>query len=242
MTDITISKTDLASRDKTITEQAARIKKLEQDAKNNSNAGSVSASFNKEDQEMLGDLADPISKMINEAMQGVSAELSPTLTSITESMTALKSQVENQNINLFSGVASTTLQNYDKVKTTEEFKSLLEKRVPGTNITYGDSWADAEKRNSLSEMQEIVNMVEVESEEETTESPANFEPSGSSSEEESPNMGTKFLFKASDLQVKTKEYNAGQMTHEEYDAFEEKFNKAVDEGQVLNDLDDLETT
>lgn len=244
MSDITISKADLKARDQKINDlqrenTALKAKNSSDNQQGGGDTGNVSAIFSKDDQEVLGELAEPMMRLVQTAMSGVTKQLTPTFEKLASSMTSLEEQVQNQNKNLFSGVASTTLKNYDKVKGTDEFASLLDKRVPGTNITFGDSWADAEERNSFSEMQEIIDMVELESNDdsETDNEPANFEPTGGSSADEQ-RMTTQFKYKASDLKTKMDAYKAGEINNDDFDSFEEKFNEAVDAGQVLDDLSD----
>jgi len=245
MSDITISKADLKARDQKITDQAKRIKELEAGNGGGSGDGdstTVSASFSKDDQDVLGELAGPIERLLGTALSGVTDKLNPMLNQITDSMSSLQEQVKNQNRSLFSGVASTTLKNYDQVKGSDEFKSLLEKRVPGTNITYGDSWADAEERNSFPEMQEIIDMVQIESgdggegNDGSDGSGSNFEPSGGSAVQEQRLTG-QYKFKASEYKTKMDAYKSGELDIEAFEKFEDQFNEAVDAGQVLDDLD-----
>ena len=244
MSDITISKADLKARDQKITDQAKRIKELEAGSGGGLGDGggsNVSANFSKDDQDVLGELAEPIQRMVVGALSGITDKLNPVLSKITDSMSSLEDKVNTQNRSLFSGVASTTLKNYDQVKESDEFKTLLEKRAPGSNVTFGDLWADAEERNSFPEMQEIIDMIEVKSEdgdggESNNGGGSNFEPSGGSAVEEQRLTG-QYKYKASDYKTKIDAYKAGEIDVEAFEKFEDKFNEAVDAGEVLDDLD-----
>lgn len=258
--EVTISKGDLAQRDRKITEQQKKldgqdttIKELmtrldaveKSGAKNKSTK--ISASFNKEDEDTLGELAEPIQRFIVDAMQGFTGTITPQLETMAKSMTDLQAQVKSQNQNLFSGVATSAIKNFHQVKDTEEFKEVLERRVPGANIYFSDLWKDAEERNDIASMQEIVDMVQIEESDNGDEpEPAanagdggNFEPTGNAPD--AGNITGQFKYKASDMQVKIDQLKVGEITAEEMEAFEEKFNEAIDQGQVMNDLEPQDT-
>lgn len=250
---VTIGKADLQQRDRKITEQQRKldaqdstikdlIERLETVEKSGTppqKSTKVSASFNKEDGDLLGELAEPIQRLISDGLQGVTNALSPQLEGLAKSMTTLQSQVTDQNKNLFSGVATSALKNYKDIKDSEEFKELLETRVPGTNITYGDTWSDAEERNDIDNMQEIVNMVKLEEvdddDEPAEEDGTTFEPKGNAPD--IANSSGRYIYKASDLAAEVEKFKVGSITADDMDMFEEKFNKAVDEGKVLDDRD-----
>lgn len=238
MSKVEIDKADLDGRNTKIKQQGERIKELEEQAeKFAQSSNSNSENFTKEDQEELGELYAPMKRLVEASVGGLAVGMNKNFSGITKSIESLQSNIENQNKSLFSGVAAKTIDKYSDIKDTQEFKDILASRIPGTSITYGDSWADAQNRNSMSEMQEIVDMVQIaetvegEAEEEAE---ANFEPAGGSSAKEMP-MSTQFKFKATDLQKKVDEFKAGTLSTEAYEEYQKVFYEAVDKGQVLDD-------
>lgn len=249
---IVVNKADLAGKDRTITSQQSKIAELEQKladstaspVKRNDNRSNDASAFSNDDQDTLGELYEPMKRLIAGSIAGVSGDMQSGFDTISKSIKGLQTNIESQNRSLFQGVATTTLNNYEKVKGSDEFEALLDTKIKGTNITYRDSWADAESRNSITEMQEIVDMVKPEqsaeaneAEEQQKESKTEYEPKGSSSES-SQQMGSQFLFKASDLQIKVDQFKEGAISTDEMEKFEVEFNAAIDKGQVMNDLEE----
>lgn len=246
METIQISKTDLASRDRKIDEQQRKIAELE--AKMNNFSSGSGNGLGSEDREALGELSEPIQRMINSALSGVTTELNKNFETITSSIESLQSNISTQNQSLFSGVASSTLENYSEITNSADFKEFLEGRIKGVGVTWGDSWATAKKKNDMSTMKEIMDSFvetkqdasptqqeeEVEKVEASQDAGANLEPSGAASTAKL-NKSSKYKFKVSDYQRVLDEYKANKITIDEVEQFETRFEEAAQAGQVLDD-------
>lgn len=248
MEKVTIDKKDLASRDRKIDEQKARIAELEAMTSTNNNSVSVGT----EDRELLGDLYEPVKKIVASAMGSVTSEINGNFKKLTTSIETLQENINTQNQSLFSGVASTALKNYQEIKNSQEFADFLEGRVAGVGVTWGDSWESSKKKNDIQTMQEIVDKflasekgqevfgekaevkVTEEGEDESEGGQPNVEPNGSASNS-GLDSNSKYLFKASDYSAMMTEFKERRISDEEMTEFEAKFNEAVDKGQVLDD-------
>lgn len=239
MPKVEIEKADLDGRNTKIKQQGERIKELEAQINNSGsqNVDNKVNNFTKEDREELGELYEPMKKLVEASMGGLAVDINKNFSGITDSIKSLQDNIQDQNKSLFSGVASTTLKNYAEVKDTQEFKDFLETEVEGVGITWADAWADAEAKNDIKRLQQIVNKVPVaeqESTEENEEEENNFEPAGGSSTSEI-NLSNKFKYKLSDYQSKVEEYKKGDIDIDSFEKFENEFHEAVDKGQVLDD-------
>ena len=250
---IEIDKKDLAERDKKITKQQEELEALKADMKKLSRNSNASIQLESGDQELLGELADPIRKMISSAISGITDEMSGSFKKIQTSISGLQDNINQQNQSLFSGVASSTLRNYPEVTKSSEFKEFMDGRVKGVGVTWGDSWASAKKSNDISTMQEIIDAF-LDTDEGASFRPENrkeaseddehddennsagaetIEPKGSASS--SGNTNPKWKFKVSDFQDKLDLYKRRELSEADFEGFKIKFNEAVDAGQVLDD-------
>lgn len=231
---ITISKKDLAARDR----KASEFDELKRKYDALSSGGSSNSAFTKEHQDELGELYEPMKALVETSMGAVSNNIQTNFDKMNTAMSDMQKQMQTQGSNFFGSVASSTLKNYDKVKGTEEFEAVLDKKIIGTNLTFRDTWKDAEERKDLNVMQEIVDLsfesFEKNNEEKPEQKP-NYEPSGGTSAEGIVNSN--FKYKASDLATKVEQMKSGDITSDELDEWESEFNKAVDQGLVLNDLE-----
>lgn len=252
---VTIDKTDLQSRDRKLNEQQEEIRKLKEqleslESSSNSN-NSAGFTLSKEDQESLGDLYEPVKKLVEASLGGFSKNVENNFNKVTKSLSSLENNIKSQNKSLFSGVASSTLKNFSSVKGTEEFKDFMESEVEGVGIQWKDAWANAEDNNDIRRMQQIVDKVHgiiktksgqdsdhnVSEQKEAEDEERNYEPTGGS-RSNGVDFSTRFTYKASDLAKKTALYKQGKIRVEELEKFEEKFYNAVDKGQVMNDLEE----
>lgn len=256
---IEIDKKDLAERDKKISKQQEEIESLKADMKKLSQATKNSTSqLESSDQELLGELEDPIKRMITSAINGVSEEIGGNFKELNNSIKGLQENINKQNQSLFSGVASTTLKDYSKITNSSEFKGFMEEKVKGVGVTWGDSWASAKKANDMSTMKEIIDtFLETENgaafsenaggnkgtsgedgdEEESAGADEVIEPKGSVSS--AGRSSTKWKFKVSDFQEKMDLFKRGEISIEDLEAFEAKFEEATDNGQVLDDRENV---
>lgn len=258
---VTLDKIDLVERDQKIgsltsenSDLKARLAALE---------GKVDNQALSEDREVLGDLEPAIERRVearvSKMMSDLTSKMDAGFSKFNERFDNLSGTVTSQNKALFSGVVANTIENYSLVsgKGAPAFEAFLQGKARGTDVSQGDFWEDAKKRNNISNLQDIVDMFletdegkvllggddsKVESqgaeqaESNEAEAQLNIEPKGSASSSEMPAQG-KYLFKASDLSEATKQYNSGQISEDDLIAFEEKFQAAFDSQQVFNDIE-----
>ena len=232
---VTISKKDLAARDRKASEFDELQRKY--DALKTSSGNSNSA-FTREDEEQLGELYEPVKKLIEGAMGGVTSKLDANFDKMNTAMSNMQEQMQTQGSNFFGSVASSTLKNYEKVKGTDEFEAVLDQRITGTDLTFRDTWKDAEEKKNLSVMQEVVDLAYKKVEEnieEPNEPKPNFEPNGSPNSASEDFNTSGYIYKVSDYQRKVDEMKAGEISSEALDDFEKKFYDAADQGKVLDD-------
>jgi len=256
---IAIDVADNAARDRKIQQQQAENQKLKLQLAELS--GRIKGDSQSKDSELLGDFHEPISRMIESAIGGVSEQIESSLNQkmdgLTTSIDNLKDSMGGHSKKLLDGVASTTLgSNYSEIVKSGDFKTFLADKIVGAKATYEDSWADAKLNGDLETMKEILqlfmgtekgaqfsnsdnepsneDMENLNNDEQEVSDEVNVEPKGTAGA--NTNTSSKFKYKASQLAEKTEAYNSNQITEEELETFEKSFYEAVDSGQVENDL------